>query len=672
MKRKLLLLFCTVICICAIGFFGCSSPSNDGKQIDLSGITFENAVFTYDGTEKTLLVSGNLPEDISVAYSSNTATNAGTYTAVAKFSGNGYADKSLTATLTINKADYDMSNASWDYSSPFTYDGQNKTVSLSGLPSGVSVASYINNSKINAGSYSASATFTFDTLNYNTPSVLPCAWVINKAEITGITVNNNQEVSHDGQKHLPEYSGTLPAGVSPKYFFDDIENNQGVQAIGTYNAIITFSGDNYIEKSFECTYKIKLNALSLATTVVSAFGSTPDAWSFLPDSFSAENKTLSSIPNYNDFYSVSFIPTNGIGKQLSVVYGVLNKTTKALSFVQPIYSVLNTIKTLYTEFIDKNPENYKSFTGTAGGLTFNLSLSETQYSISAMVKNIQVVIYADVENETYGAKIQLTPTTVLKYTVSENYLLMAINILNVSATHLEFVRDEDVVTGMVYEYLHAGETQLTATSAMIHVGETYTTLIGTKGDFIPTSISRNCEVYRNSTGCLVGTEVREELEIGGFTDTYNTLWYNLSDISGITSIKKIDEANKTNPDTIYINGSSDTIHTKLVILPLKKGASRRFDIEFKTMYFYTYNSSTEEYEEVSCEIPMMFIQEENLDSFEEDFESENKNSISGNISLNVSTADKSAVNYGYYTLLIAYDKLIDAVSFEDISNYCSK
>jgi hypothetical protein len=252
-------------------------------------------------------------------------------------------------------------------------------------------------------------------------------------------------------------------------------------------------------------------------------------------------------------------------------------------------------------------------------------------------------------------------------------MIVAMDVLDVSATQIECVRDEDEVLGYMYEYLVVGDKQLTATSTLIYSDENYTTLIGTKGDFIPTAISRNCEVYSSTTGNLVGTEVREELTISMLTATYNTLWYTLDDVGGITNIKKEDKQNVANTDTIYINNATDSIHSKLVggnPLTNKKVGSRRFDIEFKTMYFYAYDQVEEEYKQVSCEIPMMFIQEEQLETFEEDFVEKNNDYLSGGVSLNVSSDDQAAVNYGYYTLLEAYETIKDAVTYESITNFC--
>ena len=581
----------------------------------------------------------------------------------------GFNDLTLSATLTINKAkiiDVAFENKSFDY------DGQKKSIEISGkLPIGTDVAYSLNNG-IDAGTYNATATITGK--NYET-LVLNAVLTINKVNILGISIQENQSSTYDEQYHLPEILGVMPADVSIKYYVNDSLVNSGVNSVGTYDFRIEISGKNYNTLLLNCIYKIKLNFTSLVDSLFQSFKDVPDVWSFLPQSFKPENRTINSLIDYSNFVNISSIHTNGIGKQLSVAYGLLNKTTKAISYVQPIYASLNTIKNLYTTFIDDNPEDYKSFSGSVSGFNFTLNLTDTEYSISASVGSIGVVIYSNTNTKTYGARVQLTDTTVLKYTVSENNLILAMDVLDTVATQIEFIREGNNILGYMYEYIILGDKQLRAASTLISVGETYTTLIGTKGDFIPTADSRNCEVYLNTTGELVGTEVRELLNIKALGDAlYNTLWYTLNDVSGITSIRKDDTANGLNLDTIYINGATEAIHSKVVnILPTsKKAYSRRFDIEFKKMYFYQYNAQSEEYEEVSCEIPMMFVQEEMLGEFINDFSDVNEDYLSGKISLSVSEADKTAVSYGYYTLLQAYDLIKDSVTFEAITSYCKQ
>ena len=553
----------------------------------------------------------------------------------------------------------------------FTYDGTAKSLAVAGnIPNGVSVV-YTNNDQTNAGEYSVTATLSGE--GYETLS-LSAGLVIEKAELVGISAVDEQSVYADGSFHKPVLSGTIPNGVTVTYNVGETEMNEGFKKIGTYEVKIVLEGSNYKKLEIPVTYRVKLDAAQLASDVIGAFGSVPDPWELLPEAFAPQYHVCNTAPDYSNFTNVSNIPLNGIGKQMNVAYGLLNKTDKALSYVNIVMGAMNTIKSLYINYLDSTPANYETFSGTAGGFSFTLVLSEDGYVLSASVGSVEVKIYANTANESYGATVKLTATTVLKYTVSGSELLVAMDILDISATQLQFSRDEQGnTTGFLYEFLVVAGKQLTATSAMIEVGEDYTVVIGTKGDFIPLAENRNCEVYDNSTGCLVGTEVREDVENVAI---FNTYWFPLASVYGIDSIKKVDEANLPNPDTIYINGcTEDTLHTKLMLTlgGLKKSTSRRFDIEFKTMYFYTYNADTEEYEEVSYEIPMIFIQEEAIDKFEDDFSGANETALDNEeVVLWVDEDDLEAIAHGYEELLLIYDEKKDEVTYETITEYCKE
>ena len=544
----------------------------------------------------------------------------------------------------------------------FVYDGTEKSITATGVPAGVT-CTYTDNKGTDAGSYEATAHLSgtgYKSLD------LHATLTIEKADITGVSIEQDGEAVYDGEYHAPALTG-VPAGVDVVFTFDG-EEAEGVRAVGEYEVEAVLEGKNYNRLTLTCTYTVKLDAAALAAAVIDSFGSVPDIWSFLPDSFAPENRAVASAPDYTSFVNVSTLPLNGMGKQMNVVYGLLTKVSAALPYVNQVYAVMNTVKTLYTEFLDNHPADEKTFEATAGPVSFTLTAGADAYAMYASVGPVSVEILSSPAAETYGARVQVSDGAVFKYTVGADRLKIAMEILDTASTQIEFVRTDGAVAGYLYEYLVAGETELVATSALLAVDEVYTYVIGTKGDFVPTSDGRNCEVYRNADGRLCGTEVRETVELQG---TFNTLWYSLASVSGISSIRKTDEQNGLNPDTVYINGATDPIHTKLIGLAGGlKGASRRFDIEFKTMYFYTYNAEQETYEEISCEIPMIFIQEEYLDDFEADFSDVNADCLNGGVSLNVSLSVQEAVERCYYGMLDNYDAIKEAVTHEDIVAYC--
>jgi hypothetical protein len=136
-----------------------------------SGITLNsNAVNTirYDGTPKSIKVTGNLPANTTVTYvytspngSQDTqAINAGIYTVTATVTNGNYETKILTATLTINKA---IITGITYADKSVKYDGLIHQMEVIGtIPAGATVTfrtvSGVFNGATNVGSYSIYAT----------------------------------------------------------------------------------------------------------------------------------------------------------------------------------------------------------------------------------------------------------------------------------------------------------------------------------------------------------------------------------------------------------------------------------------------------------------------------------------------------------------------------------
>ncbi|MCH7415944.1 hypothetical protein MM213_20790, partial [Belliella sp. R4-6] len=147
----------------------------------IRGITFEDGNFVFDGTEKTLEISGTLPNGVSVAYTDNTRTNVGAQQATATISGDNYTTLVLNAELTISPAT--ITGFTFEDGS-FVFDGTEKTIEISGtLPAGASVA-YENNGRTNVGNQQVTARITGSNFD---DFVLTADLEITPATIRGIT-----------------------------------------------------------------------------------------------------------------------------------------------------------------------------------------------------------------------------------------------------------------------------------------------------------------------------------------------------------------------------------------------------------------------------------------------------------------------------------------------------
>lgn len=213
---------------------------------DLGGITFEDATFTYDGSEKSVFVKGVLPEGLSVEYSGNGRINAGTYSVTATFAGDydNYNEiEPITVRLVIEKADYDLDGITFA-DTTFAYDGTEKSVLVQGtLPAGLKVE-YSGNGMVTVGTYSVTATFIGDYDNYNEVAPMTARLVIEKGnyDLSGITFKDTT-YTYDGTEKSVLVQGTLPAGLTVVY-----SGNGRINA-GAYSVTATFAGDydNYNE-----------------------------------------------------------------------------------------------------------------------------------------------------------------------------------------------------------------------------------------------------------------------------------------------------------------------------------------------------------------------------------------------------------------------------------------
>jgi hypothetical protein len=147
-----------------------TDPAGD----DITGVTFADKIVTYNGTNQTIAVTGDVPEGVTVAYTLGEAafsgaTNAGEYEVTATLSGTGFNNLVLNATLTINKADINPASITFA-SKTVEFDNTNQTLTATGNPTGTSIAYTIGNAAFAGatatGSYNVTATIS--GANYNT------------------------------------------------------------------------------------------------------------------------------------------------------------------------------------------------------------------------------------------------------------------------------------------------------------------------------------------------------------------------------------------------------------------------------------------------------------------------------------------------------------------------
>lgn len=257
---------------------------------------------TYNGKPIEVSASSLSNEDITLKYKSTSGEDyfytapidAGTYTVYASTSGNeDYNSCSTSATFTIYKAYYDMSNAKWNYSGSFLYDGSEKEVLVIGLPNGVSVASYTNNKAKEVGTYEALVSLNYDTTNYHEPSVSSLSWEITEiltikqtsTNYVNTTLNN---VQIDCDKHddctLEWENGSQLIKNAHGYYNVKHTSSNGttkiysveVNAIAVLDSNYCFQDMIFTLKSYNKTASVKSNSKSITKAIIPAYVSYDD------------------------------------------------------------------------------------------------------------------------------------------------------------------------------------------------------------------------------------------------------------------------------------------------------------------------------------------------------------------------------------------------------------
>ena len=126
-------------------------------------------------------------------------TKAGSY--VARFFVDetaNYEPIAYSVPFTVKKANYNMIGAKWNYREPFQYNGKEHKVEVVGLPAGVTVKNYENNTAVAVGDYYAEVSFAYDADNYNAPVINKLGWTIyNDWTPTEYTVNGSGWMNKD-------------------------------------------------------------------------------------------------------------------------------------------------------------------------------------------------------------------------------------------------------------------------------------------------------------------------------------------------------------------------------------------------------------------------------------------------------------------------------------------
>ncbi len=508
------------------------------------------------------------------------------------------------------------------------YDGRPHSLTIQGTPPENTSVAYQNNEQTNAGTYEISATLTKD--GYKTLT-LKAMLTIEKAQFPADITLESARFLYDGKPHSLAVKGLLPENTKVTY-----ENNDQTEK-GTYTVTATLTNPNYETKKLTATLEIYTVAQA-AADILSDILDRPDPWNFLPDAFAPEKMAYTDMPlSGADFAAntnVSLIASRPIGRQLNVLYDGLAAADTALKAANVIFTAGETIISVYQNFIDENPDDFDSFTGETeiAGVKFKLRITLDGDRVTLLAGNGTVSVElvsdrsaaAEFRNE---GRIQISDGIALKYQMSDSALKMAVQFTMSGIgvlQQIEFAREDNMVRGSLYEFYGAEEASV-KTTALLCSDENVTAIFSDKRENTDMPIDAYAELYDSKTGEMLGGEVTETLA----NTEYNTLWFNLGDVAGLTSVRVTDEENPDNhlnANSVYVNGAATPFVPEFNTVVLVK-TSRHYDIEMKTVWYYVAVTEQGEttYEKREATIPMLFVQRENADDFSTEVCDNNEN-----------------------------------------------
>ncbi len=370
--------------------------------------------------------------------------------------------------------------------------------------------------------------------------------------------------------------------------------------------------------------------------------------------------------DFSDFVTVSNINYGGFGKQWNMVVDNITQSEYFYKYLNVGNTVIASAITTVTTYLDSEYADTIDKSFESNGFSATISFADQKFTYSLeydtdinlpLFGNVspQITMVYDTVSKDKTYTIKFTDTNRMRYRVSDNKYEFGIEYgiaTGQRTSYLSIERKNDRVEGHIYEYVTLKDKDIMPSCADFYVDGGYVSVVGNKADAMMGTKGYINELYQSNEGKLLGYEVRET--ISNFD--YNTLWFNLSDISGITSIKIGEKTSQGSNDKrtidVYLNGST-TLFAPTYNKKLGVKTSRKYDIEFRTQYFYSQDAATGKIIEHEVKIPMMFIQEDNnTDTNFSDYPSDmlKDNGITSTVTLNTKHLNK---------ILADYDLLID-------------
>lgn len=443
-------------------------------------------------------------------------------------------------------------------------------------------------------------------------------------------------------------------------------------------------------EKFYANWNEVVNIKTYLQTLIAVVGHDP--YSYIPETMQPENSEnhVTSAQVAYDFTSstsVNNIKYGGFGEQWRMVVDNIKESERFYSVLSLGEAAINASVAWFNNYLDSNPDDTASHSLNETTYSAKLDFDDGILSYTIQYKtNLNIPLFGEVLPQidmTYNiatfekaVRVQLSENNAMRYVVTDNSYVFGIeyglSTVNRKAYfQINRLQDESV-QGHIYEYVQFKDKDLVPACADFYIDDEYTSVIGNKASGIIGFTGYINELYETEQGKLLGYKVRETFSKWGLEKTYNTLWFNLNDISNVTSVKAVSnggiDPHENNHD-IYLNGSSqifEPVKNKLLFVE----TSRKYDVEMRKQYFYGYNES--EFTEYEVQLPMMFIQDDGEESGETNYSTFESDILSKNgIAAEVILANDylSKIRADYLSLIDIFIGNKELVTSEIINTY---
>ncbi|MDE7161946.1 MAG: InlB B-repeat-containing protein, partial [Anaeroplasmataceae bacterium] len=453
------------------------------SKATLPNLTFEDAVYTYDGTSYSISVVGTLPANTNVSYSCresssirNEAIHAGVYHITASVTNPNYITATYDAVLTINKATISDDGISFS-NETFSYDGTPHTIEIVGqLPEG-SIVTYTcaENSEI---SYSATETGTYTIT----------ATITHQDYTTKTLTATLKITASDDERHITYFNGKL-------YFANALDKDK----------FYSYDSSNGIEKvSSDTPYNFTVVNGSLYFRSYSIFASSIKTLSTRVETVASEKGEYLCTDGTYLYYAV-----NGLTQNKSGIYRI-NPTSS-----EPTPTLISSGKAKYLQY----KSGYLYFADGANG--WKLSRVSVSGGDRSLVVDEKINCLTIEGNYLFFTVNNLLGDYIANYNLSTNTLrkltIDAGSNLTIIGNDLYYL-NVDLVTSSIFgkgiykvNAYPTGDRQLPGTKVIGETGENYSSL---------TLVDDQIAYYKVSTQmlCLFNLDTEAETEVlAGFT-----------------------------------------------------------------------------------------------------------------------------------------------------------